>query len=215
MRKGARGEGGGPCVPSFSFPPCLCLRRPTSAPRLATRTQVSLAPQLFAPHFSPIRHPHSPPHRHSRPPLCFCNTNQPGSNLHTVRHTRTGQHVGRIRAGAHTLYISLSLTRNNKARSSRSISQSLLGLERHRQRVDAVALVGGRGEALALEDVAQVAPAVAAGDLDANHPERPVLVAVDGAGEVVVVCGPAAARVELGAAPVVVGLVSCFGLVCL
>src|SRR5690625_894444 len=41
--------------------------------------------------------------------------------------------------------------------------------------VDAVALVGGGGEALALEDVAQVRAAAGAAHLDATHSQRGVL----------------------------------------
>lgn len=63
--------------------------------------------------------------------------------------------------------------------------------------VDAVALVGRGGEALALEDVAQVAAAVVADDLDALHEHAVVLEALDGAGDAVEVGGPAAAAVEL------------------
>lgn len=68
--------------------------------------------------------------------------------------------------------------------------------------VDAVALVGRGGMALALEDVAEVAAAVAADNLGAGHAERAVLVARHGAGDAVVVGRPAAAGLEL-----VVGLV--------
>lgn len=58
-------------------------------------------------------------------------------------------------------------------------------------------LVSRVGEALALEDVAQVAAALGAHDLDALHEHGVVLVAHDGAGDAVEVCRPAAAAAEL------------------
>lgn len=51
--------------------------------------------------------------------------------------------------------------------------------------------------ALALENVAQVAAAVGANDLNALHTQRVVDVALDGTGEAVKVGGPAAAGLEL------------------
>lgn len=63
--------------------------------------------------------------------------------------------------------------------------------------IDAVALVGRGGEPLALEDVAQVAAAVGAYDLDALHEHAGVLEALDGAGDAVEVGRPAAAALEL------------------
>lgn len=60
-----------------------------------------------------------------------------------------------------------------------------------------MALVGRGGEALALEDVPQVAAAVVADDLDALHEHAVVLEALDGARDAVEVGGPAAAAVEL------------------
>jgi hypothetical protein len=68
--------------------------------------------------------------------------------------------------------------------------------------IDTVALIRGRGKALALEDVAQVAATVGADNLDAAHAEGPVLVSCNGSGEAVKVGRPAAARLEF-----VVGLV--------
>src|SRR5690625_4081362 len=64
--------------------------------------------------------------------------------------------------------------------------------------VDAVALFGGGGEALALEDVAQVRAAAGAAHLDATHSQRGVLEQLDRLGvrrrpE----GGPSAVRVEL------------------
>lgn len=60
-----------------------------------------------------------------------------------------------------------------------------------------MALVGRRVEALALEDVAQVAAAVGARDLDALHEQAVVLEALDGARDAVKVGRPAAAALEL------------------
>lgn len=65
-----------------------------------------------------------------------------------------------------------------------------------------MALVGRRGEALALEHMSKVATAVGAYNLRPRHAKRLVLMSGDGAGEAVKVGGPAAARLEL-----VVGLV--------
>lgn len=58
-------------------------------------------------------------------------------------------------------------------------------------------LVSRGGEAFPLEDVAEVAAAVAADNLGAEHAEGAVLVAGDGSGDGVKVGGPAAARGEL------------------
>ncbi len=60
-----------------------------------------------------------------------------------------------------------------------------------------MALVGRRGVALALEDVAEMAAAVGADDLGAGHAKGAVLVAGDGAGDAVKVGRPAAAGLEL------------------
>src|SRR5699024_9290194 len=66
-------------------------------------------------------------------------------------------------------------------------------------RIDAVALIGGRGEALALEDVTEVRAAPGAAHLDASHPQRGVLEQLDGVGiGRGIEGGPAAAGVELG-----------------
>lgn len=60
-----------------------------------------------------------------------------------------------------------------------------------------MALIRRVGEALALEDVAEVAAAVGTGDLDSFHEHAGVLEAFDGAGDAVEVGGPAAAAAEL------------------
>lgn len=73
----------------------------------------------------------------------------------------------------------------------------VVGREVQADAVDAVALVGGRGEALALEDVAQVASAVGADDLGAGHAKGVVRMAGHGARDAVKVGGPAASRLEL------------------
>ena len=78
----------------------------------------------------------------------------------------------------------------------------VIGREIQADAVDAVTLVGGRGESLALEDVAEMAAAIGADDLGAGHAPGAVLVARDSAWDAVKVGRPAAARLEL-----VVGLV--------
>lgn len=74
--------------------------------------------------------------------------------------------------------------------------------EVERDAVDAVPLVGGRGKALALEDVAQVAAAVGAHDLGAHHAQAAVLVPLHRPRDAVEVGRPAAARRELVLRPV-------------
>jgi hypothetical protein len=63
--------------------------------------------------------------------------------------------------------------------------------------VDAVSLVSGCVEALALEDVAQVAATVRAHNLRPRHAKGAVLVACDGTWDAVKVGGPSAAGAEL------------------
>lgn len=63
--------------------------------------------------------------------------------------------------------------------------------------VHTVPLIRGRGEPLALEDMAQVPAAVGAVDLDALHKQAVVLVALHGAGDAVEVGRPAAPAGEL------------------
>lgn len=58
-------------------------------------------------------------------------------------------------------------------------------------------LVRGRGETLALEDVAQMPAAVGAHNLGPHREQGAVLVAHHGAGDAVEVGGPAAAAAEL------------------
>src|SRR5690606_39813383 len=60
-----------------------------------------------------------------------------------------------------------------------SPSRGLVRVEPEADRVDAVAQVRGRGEALAAEDVAHVGVACRAADLDPLHPHRRVLDVAD------------------------------------
>ena len=73
----------------------------------------------------------------------------------------------------------------------------ILSRELQADAVDTVALISGRGVTLALEDVAEVATAVSADNLDAAHAESPVLVSDNGARDAVEVGWPTAARAEL------------------
>ena len=78
-----------------------------------------------------------------------------------------------------------------------TINNLILRREVDAHAVDAVALVRGRGVALALEDVAQVPTAVGTDDLGAPHAKGAVGVAGDGPRDAVKVRRPAAARLEL------------------
>lgn len=78
-----------------------------------------------------------------------------------------------------------------------NLTRAILGPEVQGNAIDTVPLVRRRRIALALEDVTQMSSAIGTDDLSPRHPELVVFESFHGARDVVEVCRPTAAALEL------------------